>query len=270
MLDQGQPWSLMVPPAGFASMTHLPPHISAKRPMEGEATRGVSVLHEASGVVAVLKPAGLATQAPPGIDSMEQRMRVWLAGRGGGYLGVPHRLDRPVSGVLLFAVTPRAARQLSRQFERRQVVKRYAAVLEPRSSRPLPASGDWEEWRDLIAKVPDEPRARLVPPEEHCEKAREAITRVRLVAARVADIGVDPPAIEVEFEPLTGRMHQLRLQASSRGMPVVGDAAYGATSPFREATCGLTVPPIALHASRIEYLDPDTKSPVVVESPPPW
>lgn len=270
MLGEGQPWSLMVPPVVYALMTPPPPETDAKRPMEGEPTPGVTVLNDASGVVAVLKPAGLATQAPPGIDSMEQRMRAWLAARGGGYLGVPHRLDRPVSGVLLFAVTPRAARQLSRQFERRQVVKRYAALLEPRSSRPLPANGDWEEWRDRIAKVPDEPRARLVPAEEPCDDAREAITRVRLVLACVVGIGVDPPAIAVEFEPLTGRMHQLRLQAASRGMPVVGDAAYGATSPFREASCGLAVPPIALHASRIEYLDPDTKSPVFVESSPPW
>ena len=84
-------------------------------------------LLERSGVVAIAKPSGLATQAPPGLPSVE----AWLRGLlpAGAYLGVPHRLDRAVSGVLLMATTPRAARQLSRQFERRQITKTYVAIL---------------------------------------------------------------------------------------------------------------------------------------------
>lgn len=237
-----------------------PPH-----PHPDDAERGVVVIHESSGVVVVLKPSGIATQAPPGIDSMEGRMRKWLGRTGRSYLGVPHRLDRPVSGVMLFAVTPRAARQLSRQFERRQVSKRYVARLELRGPRELPGEA-WAEWRDRLAKIPDEPRGRVVPAGESCEEAREAVTRVRLAAGGIGE----HPEIEVEFEPLTGRMHQLRLQAASRGMPVLGDSLYGSTAVFREAAGGAVVPPIALHASRIEFLDPDTKSTVVVESPPPW
>ncbi len=234
-----------------------------------DADRGVTVLHESSGVVVVLKPAGIATQAPPGIDSMEARMRKWIVGRGGAYLGVPHRLDRPVSGVMLFAVTPRAARQLSRQFERRQVGKRYVARLELVAVRETPGDG-WAEWRDRIAKIPDEPRARIVPRDEPCEEAREAVTQVRLLEAAGLHEGGERSVIGVELMPLTGRMHQIRIQAASRGMPVLGDSIYGSTTAFREASGGSIVPPIALHASRIEYLDPDTKSPVVVESPPPW
>lgn len=235
--------------------------------MDAMTDADVVVLHERSGVIAVRKPAGLATQAPPGIDSMERRVRDWLARRGGSYLGVPHRLDRPVSGILLFAATPRAARQLSRQFERRTVAKRYAALLETVGPCDLPDDGAWMEWNDRIAKIADEPRATIVPAGEPCEAAREAVTRARIVAFTTDR---DRPAIEVEFAPVTGRMHQLRIQAASRGLPVIGDSLYGSTVTFREPSPGLTVAPIALHACRIEYVDPDTWANVVIDSPPPW
>jgi 23S rRNA pseudouridine1911/1915/1917 synthase len=232
-------------------------------PLESQPPQIAEVLHAASGVLAVRKPAGLATQAPSRFDSMERRVRDLPVVRDGtGYLGVPHRLDRPVSGVLLLAITPRAARQLSRQFERRQVRKTYRALLEPRRCDATRITGEWQEWRDRLAKVPDEPRGRVVGPDEACPEARDATTRVRLRsmpdASRLGDA-----AVEVEFEPLTGRMHQLRIQSAVRGLPVLGDAVYGATLPFGEGS-------IALHASRIEFLDPDTKQPVVVECPPPW
>ena len=251
------------------------------KPQPDHPEADVTVLHEASGVVVVLKPGGIATQAPPGIESMERRVRNWLARRGGGYLGVPHRLDRPVSGVMLFALTPRAARQLSRQFERRQVGKRYVARLELVAARDMPGES-WADWRDRVAKVPDEPRARIVPADEPCEEAREAVTQVRLLEAARPHDGGEGSVIRVELMPSTGRMHQLRIQAASRGMPVLGDALYGSIMtfqesrpsqeemPFQGASSGGIVSPIALHASRLEYLDPDTKSPVVVESPPPW
>jgi len=107
------------------------------------ATRNATleILYEDDICFAVLKPAGLATQAPRGIDSLELQARALLEQRvaaagaideSGGevYLGLPHRLDRAVSGVVLLAKTRRAARTISRQFERRQVRKIYWACLE--------------------------------------------------------------------------------------------------------------------------------------------
>ena len=96
----------------------------------------IIALFETNGVLAVCKPAGLPTQAPWGIESVESLIRrqkfqslfkesIATGGKRhpGGFLGVPHRLDRAVSGIMLLASTPRAARQLSRQFERRQIRK---------------------------------------------------------------------------------------------------------------------------------------------------
>lgn len=240
-----------------------------------------AVLATASGVVAIDKPAGLPTQAPPGIDSAETWLRRWLAAGNlpaaiaheghAGYVGVPHRLDRPVSGVLLLAATPRAARKLSRQFERRQIEKTYLAILAApeRGAERLrleQAGAVGLEWHDFIEKVPEEPRARVSVAD--AATAREAVTRARLIKP-LAD-----GRLLVELAPLTGRMHQLRLQASARGLPVVGDPIYGGPEGDQ---AGWSAPPpndprarpIALHAWRIRYTDPDTLAPVVIEAPPP-
>lgn len=238
--------------------------------IEGRSA-GPHICFEASGVVAVVKPAGLPTQAPPGIDSLERWLRSELP--PGGYLGVPHRLDRAVSGVMLFAVTPRAARQLSRQFERRQIAKTYLAVTErgdvsgPGSGRPTAGDDAWDEWIDWVAKIPDQPQARLATAGE--PGSRQAETRARTLGCLT---GSDGGSITMlELEPRTGRMHQLRVQAAARGMPILGDARYGARCGWAAAV-GVgdrQSDAIALHAWRIAFTDPDTKEPQEIEAPLP-
>jgi 23S rRNA pseudouridine1911/1915/1917 synthase len=226
-----------------------------------------TLLYERSGVLAVAKPAGLATQAPPGIESVESWLRRLLHGATGrGYVGVPHRLDRAVSGVLLMTATPRAARKLSRQFERREVGKEYRALVEPRGLAGIAAEP--VEWRDFVEKVPEEARARLAAADS--PQAREAVTRARLLA-RVSHAGGHGRLL-LRLEPLTGRMHQLRLQAAARGLPIVGDLAYDPAADTLwsgVADGAVREPPIALHAERIRYLDPDGGGEIVAEAPVP-
>jgi len=245
------------------------------------------IIRESAGVIAVWKPAGIATQAPPGIPSAEAWLRARLhGGDPRGYVGVPHRLDRGVSGVVLFAATPRAARKLSRQFERRQIRKTYLAVVAatPRGAAHAeelargavgtacaagPPAGHGPagtRWHDFLVKVPDEPRARIATADE--PQAREAVTFARLVR-RVAE-----DSLLLELEPVTGRMHQLRLQAATRGLPMLGDDLYGGpVVPWGEgeppAVAGPGDERIALHAVRIAYADPDAGDAVVVEAPLP-
>jgi len=229
----------------------------------------IPTLHDASGVLAVAKPAGLPTQAPPGITSVESLVREQLFGDGvataratgqrrhpGGFLGVPHRLDRGVSGVLLLATTPRAARQLSRQFERRQIAKTYLAIVASQESGV--GEGQTFEWRDMIRKVPDVARAEVVP--DGTADGREAISTGR-VLARHGDQRL------LTLEPLTGRMHQLRVQAAARGMPVAGDCLYGGLPVSHETDERSS--PIALHAWRITFTDPDTSRPIELICPLP-
>lgn len=224
-----------------------------------------SVLFERSGVVAIAKPAGLPTQAPPGIESAES----WLRGRlpKGAYAGIPHRLDRAVSGVLLMAVTPRAARQLSRQFERRQVEKRYVAIVtvDHGSEGSLPPAEGGSVWSDRIVKLPGEARAAIAAADDPEGRAAETLVERAGLLARRNGAGEVPAAV-LRLRPRTGRMHQLRVQAASRGLPILGDDLYGG-GVFAAPAADPRTRPVALPARAIRYLDPDLGDALEVVAP---
>lgn len=225
-----------------------------------------TLLFERSGVAALVKPAGLPTQAPAGIVSLETWMRDRLV--AGAYLGIPHRLDRAVSGVVLLATTPRAARKLSRQFERREIGKTYLAIVAAPNTDPSVLDGD-VVWRDRIAKVADEARATVAGADDPAARDAETLVR-RLGSVDDAAWGVLGPApLLLELRPRTGRMHQLRVQCAARGMPVVGDSLYGGP-PFPVPTAeDPRELPIALHSLSIRYRDPDGDEERVATAPPP-
>lgn len=224
-----------------------------------------SILFERSGVVAIVKPAGLPTQAPPGIASAES----WLRGRlpAGAYAGIPHRLDRAVSGVLLLAVTPRAARHLSRQFERRLVEKHYVAIVAVGRDAEgmLPSRGTGCVWSDAIAKLPDRARAAIVPADDPAGRTAETVVALAgMLPPR--DAGSGARAAVLRLSPRTGRMHQLRLQAASRGLPILGDDLYGG-GDFGDRVRDPRERPVALHARSISYRDPDLGEAVEMVAP---
>ena len=229
----------------------------------------IEVVFEKNGVLAVNKPAGLSTQAIWGIESVESLIRrqqfhqhfedavaSGVTRHPGGFLGVPHRLDRAVSGVMLLALTPRAARQLSRQFERRQIQKTYIAIVEPTG-----AMSKREEpfiWQDALRKVSGEPRVEVV--KTHDSHAKPALTKGFVLAS-------SKNRCVLKLHPETGRMHQLRIQAACRGMPIINDALYGSASI--EDIEKTRHQPIALHAWSIEYDDPENKQRVAAHAPVP-
>ncbi|HEY2148374.1 MAG TPA: RluA family pseudouridine synthase [Pirellulales bacterium] len=226
----------------------------------------LEILFEDSSCLAVNKPAGLSTQLPPRIDSLERHVREWLgrqAAAGGEhasdiYLGLPHRLDRPVSGVILFAKTRRAARLISRQFERRQVRKIYWACV---AGAVDPPEGT---WIDFVRKVPDEPRVEIVA--AVAPGAQQAVLHYRTLApATVAN----KPFTWLEIELETGRMHQIRIQAASRGHPVIGDALYGAATQFGPETADPRERAIALHARTLTIRHPEKNELLTLTAPLP-
>src|SRR5437867_2063162 len=95
---------------------------------------GLVVLYEDNHCLAVAKPAPLLTQGPPDVPSLEALVKAYLKEKchkpGNVYLGIPHRLDRPVSGVVLFARQTVSAQRLAEQFQNRQVAKLYWAIVE--------------------------------------------------------------------------------------------------------------------------------------------
>src|SRR5437016_8717812 len=134
-----------------------------------------AVLFEDNHCLALAKPAPLLTQGTAGVPSLEAWAKEYLRSKygkpGNVYLGVPHRLDRPVSGVVLFARNSKAASRLAEQFQTRQVTKEYLAAVEGDVS---PAEGVWEDW---LLKLPEEARSERV--ECNTPGAKHALLRYR-------------------------------------------------------------------------------------------
>src|SRR6266481_7678496 len=125
--------------------------------MPSDAGAPLELLCEAGPDLAVNKPAGMLTLgAKPGVPTLERQVKQFLKDKyhkaGNVYLGIPHRLDRPVSGVVVFARNTKAARRLAEQFQERRVRKVYWAVVE---GNVQPAEAVWEDW---LLKLPEEAR----------------------------------------------------------------------------------------------------------------
>ncbi len=213
------------------------------------------IVYETDGWLAVNKPGGLLTQAPSGIDSMEVRVKRYLSNQssvtGKVYLGVPHRLDRPASGVMVFAKHKKAARRLAGQFQKRQVAKTYWALV---SGMVKLEQGTWADW---MRKIPDEARSEICS--ETDEGAQHAVLHYR-----VLNSSADRTLLEIRLE--TGRSHQIRLQAASRGYPIAGDELYGSTVAFGPPSQDPRGRWIALHARQLEISDPASGEPMVLEA----
>jgi 23S rRNA pseudouridine1911/1915/1917 synthase len=203
---------------------------------EGEPT----LLLEDGPLLAINKPAGLLTQGvPDGLPSLEAWVKDYLKRRynkpGNVYLGVPHRLDRPVSGVVVFARNSKAAARLAEQFRDRAVRKWYLAVT---AAIPVPPEGMLADW---LLKDPQ--RAQVTVVGAGTPGAREAVLRYAVLATQAQ-------TALVQVELLTGRMHQIRVQFASRGWPLLGDVQYGGSALDIASTA------IALHAEQLELRHP--------------
>jgi 23S rRNA pseudouridine1911/1915/1917 synthase len=229
----------------------------------------LTILYEDPDCLAVVKPAGQFTQglwAPPGESTLETAVRRHLRPDDpeSAYLGIVHRLDRPTSGVLLWAKTSKAARRLSAEFVARRAVKEYWAIVElvreADSTAGHRLGADEETWTDWLTRPSQAGLVRVVPPET--PGSRLAVTRVRSATATSLPRGF----AGLRLWPQTGRTHQLRVQADARGMPILGDIEYGATSEFVRPHA------IALHARSLRIRHPILRTPMDLEAPipPEW
>lgn len=223
-----------------------------------DAEPGFDILLDDGPLLAVNKPAGLLTQAPLGIDSLELRVKQFYRQREGKagniYLGVPHRLDRPVSGVIVFARHVRAARRISEQFERRQVEKTYWALV---AGQVAPAAGT---WTDHLRKIQNEPRTIVVDASD--PEGRSAILHYRVLDQRAGSTW-----LEIRLE--TGRTHQIRVQTSTRGHAVLGDRLYGSEVDFGPPTEDGREQVIALHARTLTLDHPMRRERLTITAPLP-
>jgi 23S rRNA pseudouridine1911/1915/1917 synthase len=215
----------------------------------------LDVLYEDNHCLVVNKPAGLLTQGdatgePTLVGAAGDYLKTKYAKPGNVFVGLVHRLDRPSSGVVLLARTSKAAARLSKQFREGKVEKVYWAVVEG----ACPAAG---VWSDTLRK---DVRRNVV---EVVEPGTEG-GRLASLAFRVIDRKQGVCLLEIR--PVTGRGHQIRVQLSSRGLPIVGDKKYGASTPLR-AVDGK--PRVALHARRLTFKHPTRPGAISVTAPAP-
>jgi 23S rRNA pseudouridine1911/1915/1917 synthase len=216
------------------------------------------VLFEDHHLVVLNKPAPLLTQAPPAVPSLEAVVKAYIkrkyAKPAGVYLGVPHRLDRAVSGVVCFARNTKAAQRVHAQFQAHTPRKVYWAMVE---GTVTPAEEVWSDW---LVKKPD-------VAESVVGKEGEPGAKLAMLGYRVLRVGEGHTLLELA--PLTGRMHQLRVQCASRGHPVVGDEKYGSTRSFGPPAELPRDRVIALHARRLTLQHPFTREELTFTAPLP-
>jgi len=212
---------------------------------------GLHILYEDNHLLAVAKPAGLATMGvKPDRPSLIADAKRYIKRRynkpGNVYLAVASRLDVPVSGVIVFARTSKAAARLNEQFRGRSVRKEYWAVVE---GTVAPRDGKLEDW--LVS----DPRHRRVHvsrgPTPEAKEARLAYHTLERL----------PRWTQLEIDLETGRKHQIRIQLSHAGWPILGDRKYGGRESFGTG--------IALHARRLTIEHPTQRVPLELVAPLP-
>lgn len=206
----------------------------------------LEILYEDNHCLAVYKPNGAVSAHFQGEEeTLDRAVKTYLKEKyhkpGNVFLGVVHRLDRPVSGVLLFARTSKAAARLAQQFREGTVEKIYWAVVEGRVEK---TAGSLEDW---IHKDKQIGRANVV--DAQTPGARQALLHF-------TKQGVRDDLTFLEIRPQTGRSHQLRVQFAHFGHPIYGDAKYGSVHVFPGA--------VALHARALTFLHPTRNEPITL------
>lgn len=224
---------------------------TSNRPVTGDITDH-DVLYEDNHLIAVNKRAGDIVQVDDtGDESLEEKVKKYLAKKynkpNGAFLGVVHRLDRPVSGVILFAKTSKALDRVNQMFKSREMKKTYWAVVR---KRPVPESGNLVHW--LVKN-----------PQKNVTKAHDQeVTGSLRSELNYKLIGELDGYYLIEVDPITGRPHQIRVQLSTLGCPIVGDNKYGYPRGSLKRS-------ISLHALRLSFIHPVKKEPVNIFAPLP-
>ncbi len=200
---------------------------------------GSEILYEDNHIMAVNKRSGMPVQADLSGDSaLEDEVKAYIKRRdskpGAVFLGVIHRIDRPVSGVVLLAKTSKALARMNEAVRSRDIVKRYFA---------------------LVAEMPEKEEGELVHYIWRDGRKKEARLRYR-VAAR------SDRYVLLDIDLITGRHHQIRAQLSKSLSPIRGDLKYGAPRSNPDGS-------ISLHARSMTFTHPVTKERITVRAPLP-
>lgn len=212
----------------------------------------MQVVYEDNHIIIVNKESGEIVQGDktgdiPLSETVKAYIKEKYAKPGAVFLGVVHRLDRPVSGLVVFARTSKALSRLNDMFRNGEVHKTYWAIVQ---QRPDHEEGTLENWL-----VRNEKQNKSYAYQREVPNSKKAILKYRM-------IGQSERYYLLEVNLLTGRHHQIRCQLADMGCPIKGDLKYGAKRSNPDGS-------ISLLAHRVEFIHPVSKQHIVVESPIP-
>ena len=212
----------------------------------------MEVIYEDNHIIIVNKQSGEIVQGDktgdrPLSDIVKDYIKEHYAKPGAVFLGVVHRLDRPVSGLVVFARTSKALARLNKMFAEGEVHKTYWAIVK---NTPREPEGTLTHWL-----VRNEKQNKSYAYDTKKPNAKKAILKYRV-------IGHSDNYTLLEIQLMTGRHHQIRCQLAAIGSPIKGDLKYGAPRSNPDGS-------ISLMARRVEFIHPVSKEPIVAEAPLP-
>ena len=217
----------------------------------------MEVVYEDNHIIIVYKESGEIVQGDktgdvPLSDIVKQYLKEKYQKPGNVFLGVTHRLDRPVSGLVVFAKTSKALTRLNKMFANGEVHKTYWAVVNRGERRE--ERGERNSWTTLEHWLTrNEKQNKSYAYDHEVPRSKKAVLRYRVIGQ-----GDRYQLLEVNL--LTGRHHQIRCQLAAMGCPIKGDLKYGAKRSNPDGS-------ISLLSRKIEFIHPVSKEPVAVTSP---
>jgi len=208
------------------------------------------ILFEDNHLIAAFKKSGQTVQPEPDKPiSLEEEVKAYLKAKykkpGDVFLGVIHRLDMPVSGIVLFARTSKALVRMNQIFQKREVKKIYRAIVE---NNPPKANDLLVHWlkRDEVRNF----SKAYLEEVENAEKAQ--------LIYDVTEVNAVETTLKIEL--MTGRKHQIRVQLAAIGCPITGDTKYGASKALKHGAIGL-------QAVELTFVHPVQKTTVSIKLP---
>ena len=216
---------------------------------DGGAKR-LAILYEDNHIIAVVKPAGVLTQGDSsGEESLMDMVKKYLREKykkpGQVFLGLVHRLDKPVQGIVLFGKTSKGASRLSEQFRNHTIQKTYYAIVDGKLAQQK------GELKEKVNKISFFAEGFTNKSDEELLAEIKKATKTRTAELSWEVVRSNDKRSLLKILPKTGRFHQIRIQMANMGHPILGDAKYGHPSP--RASAWQSKNSIALCATAISF-----------------
>ena len=218
----------------------------------------MEVVYEDNHIIIVNKQSGEIVQGDktgdrPLSDIVKDYIKEKYQKPGAVFLGVVHRLDRPVSGLVIFARTSKALTRLNKMFVEGEVHKTYWAIVKKETGTRIQDTGEWHTLTHWLVR--NEKQNKSYAYDHEKPNAKKAILKYRT-------IGQSDNYTLLEVNLMTGRHHQIRCQLAAMGCPIKGDLKYGAPRSNPDGS-------ISLMSRRVEFIHPVSKAPIIVDAPIP-